>query len=169
MTTNTKIDLDAIEARVKAATPGPWVDGHGWYNGPLFDVVSASGRTICGCSTCDRGDGVGEDENNAAFIMHARTDIPAFIAEVRRLRETVARLREEVALLNAHINKRNADDFHALAEHQHEVNTLRARIEAGIAAAHEGREEIIAAVNSIPFGERLDKIVAALHEGEDRR
>lgn len=53
------LDLDAIEARVAAASPGPWV--------------------ITGDNPCSNGDG--------PFIAHAREDVPALLAEVRRLRD----------------------------------------------------------------------------------
>ncbi len=79
-------ELAEIEARAEAATPGPWeVDndlsvftkdgGHGtpW---TLFDTVGNEG----------------EDSSNADFIAHARQDVPALVAEVRRLNEENSRL-----------------------------------------------------------------------------
>jgi hypothetical protein len=59
------IDLDAIEARANAATPGPWKEGSN-------DVYSV---------------------RNAAFIAAARTDVPALIARVRELEAECERLK----------------------------------------------------------------------------
>ena len=91
----TKIELNQIEARANAATPGPWfrVDtpfGDG-------DMVRAgnedcSGRFICGVDPTFEGEE--EDERDfyadMAFIAHARADVPALIARVREL-EAAAR------------------------------------------------------------------------------
>ena len=80
------LDLDAIQARADAATPGPWVS-----------------RTCEPCAARDRLDltiwGHGDREmianwseqdefysGDAEFIAHARTDVPALVAEVRALR-----------------------------------------------------------------------------------
>lgn len=61
-----ELDLDVIEARAAAAVPG-W-SRPGWSRRAYAD---------------------------AAFIAHARTDIPALVAEVRRLREERDAVREE--------------------------------------------------------------------------
>lgn len=83
------IDLDAIEARANAATDGPW-----WHYGDGF-------REIHGPQN-DEEDGwapqvavAGDDGTlpDAEFIAHARTDIPALVAEVRRLRAQVEAVR----------------------------------------------------------------------------
>jgi hypothetical protein len=83
------LDLDAIEARAKAATPGPWegstqtgVAGGGF----LAQVFEGYGMTLA-IATMERPNGTA----NAAFIAAARTDVPALIAEVRRLRDDVER------------------------------------------------------------------------------
>jgi hypothetical protein len=78
------IDLQAIEAREKAATPGPWrkwlPTEHSWFavcgkRGLLESTVIAwLERWV-----------EGRDSKDAEFIAHARTDIPTLIAEVRRL------------------------------------------------------------------------------------
>lgn len=75
----TMIGLQAIEAREKAATKGPWRARE--EAGVLSDgdtIPSAVGplsRAVChGCTDEDR-----------EFIAYARTDIPALIAEVKRV------------------------------------------------------------------------------------
>jgi len=86
------LDLDAIEARAKAATPGPWNYEH--------DTELEKG---CRCGSClEPIDGrmIVESRKHdmvavadARFIAHAREDVPALIAELRRLREENARLK----------------------------------------------------------------------------
>ena len=74
----TSKELDAIQARADAATPGTWNAGgdnmarsiNG--NDPVKPVAWLT---------------VWNDRPNADFIAHAREDVPALVAEVRRLRE----------------------------------------------------------------------------------
>ena len=75
------LNLDAIEARANAATRGSWSAFH-WDDEPSFD----RGWAV----TSDAGDDWVADylrAEDVAFIAHARTDVPALVAEVRRLRE----------------------------------------------------------------------------------
>ena len=79
-----ELDLDAIEARANAATAGPW-HPHTTYPHTVW-----------------QGDMYGEDPGmisttlaqeivaDAKFIAAARTDVPALVAEVRRLRAVLA-------------------------------------------------------------------------------
>lgn len=102
-TTTTALDLDAVEARVNAATPGPWGVGNG------TNVVRGLEVTGCGSYTCiqsvaeidddrcdwDRDEAVEVDqEDDADFIAAARQDVPRLVAEVRRLRAELDALRE---------------------------------------------------------------------------
>lgn len=77
------IDLDAIEARANAATQGPWKCGRERDDVGLIvhanvylseTVIAPPDSTYC-------------PQRDSEFIAHSRTDIPALIAEVRRLRE----------------------------------------------------------------------------------
>ena len=83
------LDLDAIEARANAATPGPW--------------------KYCADSDAIKGTNAlivrGARSNSGPFIASARTDVPALIARVRELeaqlrieRENVAELEERLVL-----------------------------------------------------------------------
>lgn len=82
----TEDQLAEIEARVKAATEGPWhCDGelvrlHD--DGDEWDVLSRKDFQISQIGL------------NAKFIAHARTDVPDLIAEVRRLNTRIARLQD---------------------------------------------------------------------------
>jgi hypothetical protein len=94
-------ELDVIERRAAAATPGPWV---GWLEsqhgigGTSFIQLSAdsedddeiyltrvtAGREVDGPNECTDAD--------IAFIAAARQDIPRLVDEVKRLREALAQL-----------------------------------------------------------------------------
>ena len=95
--------LSEIQARAEAATPGPWKpfqpcneegytdwwvwrdNGDPFYNG----VVNVSGREepgAVGDACITDGSDPEQEHNDAAFIAHAREDIPYLLAEVERLR-----------------------------------------------------------------------------------
>lgn len=70
-------DLDAIEARANAATPGPW-EANG------ADVTTryiSHGKGLVRWQIASY-----VDPRDLTFIAHAREDVPALVAEVRRLR-----------------------------------------------------------------------------------
>jgi len=78
----TELDLDAIRARAEAATDGPWErygDGsHEVYCAANFEDTAYEPPDVT----------YGSDRPaDAEFIAHARTDVPALIAEVERLRK----------------------------------------------------------------------------------
>jgi hypothetical protein len=118
-TTDQQLDLDAIEARANAATEGPW-DAHchshpasgcrclscddpavGWtVDHPKArdcDEIVAE-RSADGTlndfrrplASCDHGPLLSYED--ASFAAHARNDVPAMAAEIRRLRARVAEL-----------------------------------------------------------------------------
>jgi hypothetical protein len=80
------LDLDAIEARANAATPGPWTQ-----EGNLVGEQGNEGQDLFHVLSTVRNGRVAWDEvaPNAAFIAHAREDIPALVARVRELELTV--------------------------------------------------------------------------------
>lgn len=75
----TDLELEAIAARAEAATAGPWevrdADAH-MVRGPR-DVVLYAYNAF---------DGHKQGNANAAFAAAARTDVPALVEEVRKLR-----------------------------------------------------------------------------------
>jgi hypothetical protein len=79
----TSPDLDAIEARANAATPGPWVAQN-------YDDDELDGNWPC-CDRVGRPDSakalahvvLGSDD--AEFIAHAREDVPVLIARIREI------------------------------------------------------------------------------------
>lgn len=100
----TEGQIAAIKARAKAATPGPWsvkceileADECGNATAEM-PYVSTNDKAIC--VLYGRGHDDANAHEDAAFIAHAREDIPALLAEVERLLAEVARLKDEVASL----------------------------------------------------------------------
>ena len=85
------IDLDAIKARCEAATPGPWevpaanvfrvlAPGAPHHNPPQGLCPPYPWRVVVEASQND------PSAEDVAFIAHARTDVPALVAEVERLK-----------------------------------------------------------------------------------
>jgi hypothetical protein len=78
-------ELDDIAGRADRATPGPWMDEDEiptrsfWQEG----VVEHEGQWPWPWGS----------EADAVFAYRARTDVPALVAEVRRLRDEVAALK----------------------------------------------------------------------------
>lgn len=89
-----ELDLDAIEKRASAATEGPWLLGDG-FSDESNDADDWAIRTPSGflCASPDDGVRGSHDFRDATFIVHAREDVPALVAEVRRLREENANRR----------------------------------------------------------------------------
>lgn len=81
-------ELAAIEARCEAATPGPWrhSGGYGYILGDFGTSykVAQLGGTVANPGMIARDDSYLKADT--AFIANARTDVPALIAEVKRLR-----------------------------------------------------------------------------------
>jgi hypothetical protein len=89
------MNLDEIEARANAATPGPW--GFSRYEQRYLldettDVVGevAPGETGAAITVFAVASGALED---AAFIAAARADVPALVARVRELEAECERLK----------------------------------------------------------------------------
>lgn len=72
--------LSEIRARCEAATPGPWeakTNRHPQCNGEPWGWISGATGRITWSGNLGK--------TNAAFIAHAREDIPYLLAEVERL------------------------------------------------------------------------------------
>ncbi|MEU2924162.1 hypothetical protein ABZ636_03745 [Streptomyces sp. NPDC007251] len=109
--TSQPLDLDAIQARTEAATPGPWGTYHDGSELDYIDIAADLEETDTGFR-CRRQIAMTVDEPidndpshkewtveqdrqqihaDAAFIAHAPEDIAALLAEVHRLRAELAR------------------------------------------------------------------------------
>ena len=130
------LDLDAIEARTNNATPAPW----GYYDGGDYaDLVAGYQPTGPGSYTCTQSiarieadEYEAEDDDEAAdqmradaeFITHARTDVPALVAEIRRL---TAELATMTAV--AESNKRYVQSMYQdLQQAQQQTEAARCRL-----------------------------------------
>ena len=97
----TNEELDAIAQRAEKATPGPWGEvaesGEWWLSGPdIYDdaVMSTNDTEI--------------SQADVDFIAAARTDVPALVAEVRRLRGKL-----EAATASAEAAEKDANELRA--------------------------------------------------------
>lgn len=80
----TPADIAAIEARLSAATPGPW----GWVSRGSHDALCAADGAVVhsdGSAAGEYGPDIDVNGPDANLIAHAPTDIAALLAEVRRL------------------------------------------------------------------------------------
>jgi hypothetical protein len=100
------LDLDAIEARANAATPGPWEASRQIGKKGHCYVAQVFGPDALGGLSLAQMDVLPNATTDAAFIAAARADVPALVAEVRRLRaimdyraEYTAGLKTEAKLL----------------------------------------------------------------------
>jgi hypothetical protein len=86
-------ELRQIEARLAAASPGPWtsyVEGRDHTSGDDFIRVSEdNAEPDLYLSRAVAGGVVPASTADQDFIAHARQDIPALIAEIRRLRDLI--------------------------------------------------------------------------------
>ena len=83
------VDTKAIRARADGSTVGPWrVQTAACEHGDdEHSAIKGGGALVTDCV---------ENENDAAFIAHARADIPALCDEVERLRGEAERERVAV-------------------------------------------------------------------------
>jgi hypothetical protein len=95
-----RVDLDAVQARADAATEGPWAweqtgdKDSSWAVGWVMDQDEnpLSGRLETGEGIVVEGvcEGIAANPADGEFIAHARTDVPALVAELRVARELLA-------------------------------------------------------------------------------
>jgi hypothetical protein len=86
-------ELNAIEARVNAATSGPWAMAE--YH-PKTMLLYPIGNPVTQELLAWPIQGGENSQNNAAFIAHARRDVPALLAHIRELQQENTRLQSLV-------------------------------------------------------------------------
>lgn len=100
------LDIDTIEARANAATPARWFvhEGMRLHGGGVFVQIAGNERQVA----CATGQAAQDDNRasadaimtaNAVFIAHAREDVPALVAEVRRQRAELELVNSELGAL----------------------------------------------------------------------
>lgn len=85
----TEQELEKIEARANAATPGKWTAGEVGVITTDAKISERYDQVASILPICDKSGHCYQD-GTTAFIAHARTDVPALVAEVRRLQGLVA-------------------------------------------------------------------------------
>ena len=85
-----ELNLEEIEARANSASEGPWKTVTARYGYDMKDswAVEPDGPSVHNVAHITLG------ELDAKFIAHAREDVPALIAEVRRLRTQIERVQK---------------------------------------------------------------------------
>lgn len=81
-----QLDLEAIKAYCAKATPGSWVVTGGEIENP-HTYATVIGQEDRGSNAWHADMRLILADTDADFIAHARTDLPALVAEVERLRE----------------------------------------------------------------------------------
>ena len=149
MTTDNTPDLDSIEARANAATPGPWpvmcwhgTDEGGWAAiGPHHQPDDGVLARALDEPEDDSPDGPVEARAlaDAAFIAAARTDVPVLVAHARALRAEVAGLRKLLGEARVFVNNdvRMDRGWHPARP---VCVDLLSRIDAALAAGQEVRD-----------------------------
>lgn len=79
-------ELAAVEARCRAATPGPWEYGCG----SVTDWRADRSPEYTTELLWNRHAGKAQRDADGAFIASARVDVPLLLAEARRLRALLA-------------------------------------------------------------------------------
>lgn len=84
-------DLDVVEARANAATPGPWRQGYLWDGEYWVDGDAETGSVKIGDMVVPLGyRPTAPHYADAHFVARSREDVPALVNEVRALRATLA-------------------------------------------------------------------------------
>lgn len=112
-----------IKAREQAATPGPWR-----YSDVACEIWNEDGDTVVGGVDSEE---VSISDTDTAFIAHARTDIPALLAEVERL---AAENDQNAAYSNIYkdICDKYGENFRALLEKAKALQSKNAMLERAL-------------------------------------
>jgi hypothetical protein len=132
-------DLEAIKARLAAATPGPWIYDE-WYGTEDGGWAAIGPHHEAGEGECDEPDGEPHEraKRDGALIAHAPTDLAALVAEVERLREDY-----EAACRDAAVRQSIADTRREAIERLEAVAECNAeRLTAARAERDEARAEV---------------------------
>ena len=94
----TALDLDAIEQRAAQATTGPWGWDHDEYECAVPCTPDGCPGHPNGFAFVDVIEGGEIRVEDATFIAHARTDVPALVKKLRGAREILRMLTSPTAL-----------------------------------------------------------------------
>ena len=114
-------ELNAIEDRVNDASPGPWhTKGAG---GLYMDGTSPSAEVVIPDPPY-RLHNPYWTHGDAEFVAHARSDVPALVAEVRRLGTMLTQVQEladSCNVLSEHSAEERAEVWRAVASRLHAI------------------------------------------------
>ena len=145
----TNDELEAVRARAEAAHPGPWTHGNptSWIWGPsekggVTHVADIRGWGYLtghghGALALSQEEALARQAATGAFIAHARTDIPALLDEVERLREDLE-ARQSVAAAAVRDQRDTGD---ALARAEAHAERLAKSLDGVIAVADRNTPE----------------------------
>ncbi len=123
------LNLEAIKARCEKATAGePFRDGTVWQARSFRPNTQIATKDLRHVAL------VGNDDD-ADFIAHARTDLPALVAEVERLRKVEAAARAWREVFRSPPKLRTP---HNHRSYSHAVSNARCRVFAALDAAQGG-------------------------------
>jgi hypothetical protein len=146
--TDPTLDLDAIEKRAAAATPGPWaVQARRYSHGAAVHEPWLVYGGPDGMFVCDTGKGQGACRLDAEFIAASVTDVPALVAECRRLR---AQRDAALARLDAAVVENDSMAAEATATDADSLHATRTRSQAS--AMRYARSIVRAALGVQPEG-----------------
>lgn len=160
-------DLDAIQGRADAASPAPWGWEHGYDMWPeLHDASLNAFAGICHDNASDQR----REEADATFIVAARQDVPALVAEVRELRAENERVRGQRDDFMARV-KRHQDSEDARVERGERLLTaVEIVLEGGTPPPDTLSNEIVGyAVEAMARLERALELVRAASEEHTER
>jgi len=103
-------ELKAIEERCEKATEGPW-DVEAVSNACRVTIGKGSGKVIL-ARACPPQLQEEETWSNVKFMAAARTDVPALIEEVKRLKAKVSALQEIIEKAQAIADRLGCSDAH---------------------------------------------------------
>lgn len=120
------LDLEPIKARAKGITPGTWFIE----DNMVMNETRSHTMVLLPSEANDE-----HDAANAEFIAHARTDVPALIAEVEEQRETIVRLVDQIQTHAADRTGMQArDEAGRRALCKHERATFHRMVDAEVCA-----------------------------------
>ncbi len=97
----TEVELEKIEKRAEAASPGPWTIN------AARDVISATTTVFFGEPTSEGNHGICGEPADLVFLVNARSDVPALIAAIRALQEEAIRYRVTLEWVAGFAEKRS--------------------------------------------------------------
>lgn len=98
-------EIAAVEARLNAATDGPWRLSRGYDTRSIWADRDSAGWDAFHIATTDWPDDSDQPERDAEFIANAPADIAALLAHVREQAAEIERLKLEKKMVNGYADR----------------------------------------------------------------